>query len=128
MPVVDDDRLGRHDLTDEEWARLEPLLPRHPSAGHRWNDRRLVIGGVFHRVRAGCLERDLPERSGNWKTIDTGIAAGQGTGHAGDDPGRAEGWPVSVASRSERQGSTEIDQATPHVERRSYERAGDATA
>jgi transposase len=24
---VDEDRLKRHDLTDDEWARLEPLLP-----------------------------------------------------------------------------------------------------
>jgi hypothetical protein len=28
--AVDDDRLKRHDLSDGEWARLEPLLPRHP--------------------------------------------------------------------------------------------------
>jgi transposase len=69
MPVIDDDRLGRHDLTDEEWARLEPLLPRHPRQGHRWNDHRLVIDGVFHRVRTGCPWRDLPERFGNWKTV-----------------------------------------------------------
>jgi len=27
---VDEERLKRHDLSDAEWARLEPLLPRHP--------------------------------------------------------------------------------------------------
>jgi transposase len=66
---VDDDRLRRHDLTDAEWARLAPLLAGHPRQGHRWNDHRLVIDGVFHRVRAGCPWRDLPERFGNWKTV-----------------------------------------------------------
>src|SRR5690348_10081652 len=28
--AVDDDRLKRHDRSDGEWARLKPLLPRHP--------------------------------------------------------------------------------------------------
>ena len=37
--------------------------------GTGWNDHRLVIDGVFCRVRAGCPWRDLPERSGNWKTV-----------------------------------------------------------
>jgi transposase len=27
---MEDDRLRRHDLSDAEWARLEPLLPAHP--------------------------------------------------------------------------------------------------
>lgn len=66
---MDDDRLKRHDLTDEEWARLEPLLPPHPRQGHRWNDHRTVLNGIFHRVRAGCPWRDLPEQYGNWKTV-----------------------------------------------------------
>jgi transposase len=64
-----DDRLGRHELTDEEWARLAPLMPDHPRQGHRWNDHRLVIDGILFRTRAGCPWRDLPERYGNWKTV-----------------------------------------------------------
>ena len=67
--LVDEERLRRHDLSDAEWARLEPLLPRHPRQGHRWNDRRLVINGVFFRTRTGCPWRDLPERFGNCKTV-----------------------------------------------------------
>jgi hypothetical protein len=40
--------LDRHDLTDEEWARLEPLLPdQTPRRGGRWADHRRVINGVF---------------------------------------------------------------------------------
>ena len=66
---MDEDRLKRHDLRDAEWARLEPLLPRQPRQGHRWNDHRLVIDGIFFRTRTGCPWRDLPERFGNWKTV-----------------------------------------------------------
>jgi transposase len=29
----------------------------------------VVIDGIFHRTRAGCPWRDLPERFGNWKTV-----------------------------------------------------------
>ena len=50
-------------------GRLEPFLPRHPRQGHRWNDHRLVIDGIFFRTRTGCPWRDLPERFGNWKTV-----------------------------------------------------------
>src|SRR5258708_26160458 len=66
---MDDDGLKRHDLTDPEWARLQPLLPPHPRQGHRWNDHRVVIDGIFCRVRTGCPWRDLPERFGDWKTV-----------------------------------------------------------
>src|SRR5262249_60205082 len=69
MAAVDEDRLKRHDLTDAEWVRLGPLLPGHPRQGHRWNDHRLVINGIFFRNRAGCPWRDLPGPYGNWKTI-----------------------------------------------------------
>jgi transposase len=105
MPVMDDDRLGRHDLTDEEWARLEPFLPRHPRQGHRWNDHRLVIDGVFHRVRTGCPWRDLPERFGNWKTVYNRHRRWSGDGtweqvldalRAGCDEAKGRAWTVAA--------------------------------
>ena len=68
--------MRRHDLSDAEWARLEPPLPRQ---GHRWNDHRLVINGILFFTRTGCPWRDLPERFENWKTVYTGIAAGPRT-------------------------------------------------
>jgi transposase len=65
-----DDRLNRHDLTDEEWQRLEPLLPsRKPRRGGQWADHRAVINGVFFRVRTNCPWRDLPPCYGQWKTV-----------------------------------------------------------
>jgi transposase len=105
MPVMDDDRLGRHDLTDEEWARLEPFLPRHPRRGHRWNDHRLVIDGVFHRVRTGCPWRDLPERFGSWKTVYNRHRRWSGDGtweevldalRAGCDEAEGRAWTVAA--------------------------------
>jgi len=61
--------IDRHDLTDEEWARLEPLLPdRTPQRGGRWVDHRTVINGVFWRTRAGAPWRDLPSQYGKWQT------------------------------------------------------------
>jgi transposase len=60
----------RHDLTDEQWSKLEPLLPdRTPIRGGRWMDHRQVIDGVLFRTRSGCAWRDLPPGYGNWKTV-----------------------------------------------------------
>jgi transposase len=60
----------RHDLTDEEWARLEPLLPSQaPRRGRRWSDHRTVINGVLWRTRCGVPWRDVPPQYGNWKTL-----------------------------------------------------------
>jgi len=62
--------LDRHDLTDEQWARLEPLLPdRRPRRGGQWVDHRQVVNGVLWRTRTGSPWRDLPPCYGNWKTV-----------------------------------------------------------
>ncbi|MGL4175859.1 MAG: IS5 family transposase [Dermatophilaceae bacterium] len=65
MPTID--AAVRHDLTDAEWAVLEPLLPGPASRGRprRWPIRALV-DGVRHRTRVGCPWRDVPERYGPW--------------------------------------------------------------
>jgi transposase len=60
----------RHDLTDDQWAILEPLLPdRTPIRGGRWMDHRLVVDGVMWRTRSGAAWRDLPPCYGHWKTV-----------------------------------------------------------
>ena len=69
MLLVDEERLKRHGLSDAEWALLEPLMPAHPRQGHRWSDHRLIVDGVFHRVRTGTPWRDLPEWFGPWQTV-----------------------------------------------------------
>lgn len=60
----------RHDLTDQEWALLEPLLPDlGPRRARPWKDHRLVVNGVLWRTRTGSPWRDLPESYGCWKTV-----------------------------------------------------------
>jgi len=60
----------RHDLTDEEWALLEPLLPSQARRKARpWKDHRQVVNGVLWRTRTGSPWRDLPASYGCWKTV-----------------------------------------------------------
>ncbi|MGH3491396.1 MAG: transposase [Actinopolymorphaceae bacterium] len=62
--------VDRHDLADEEWQRLEPLLPdRAPCRGGRWQDHRPQIDGVLWRTPTGSPWRDLPSCYGNWRTV-----------------------------------------------------------
>jgi len=62
--------LDRHDLTDEQWGRLEPFLPgRTRRRGGQWIDHRTVIDGVLWRTRTGSPWRDLPACDGNWETV-----------------------------------------------------------
>ncbi|MFJ3284888.1 IS5 family transposase [Streptomyces sp. NPDC086669] len=61
--------MGRGDLSDEEWARLEPHLPRSAGRGGRWHCHRRVINGILFRQRTGLPWRDLLSRFGKWKTV-----------------------------------------------------------
>jgi transposase len=45
---MDEGRLKRHNLADDEWARLAPLL-MNATQGARWKDHRAVINGIFRR-------------------------------------------------------------------------------
>ncbi|TQM25535.1 IS5 family transposase [Nocardia bhagyanarayanae] len=61
---------GRADLTDAQWARLEPLLPRGKKAGRPpvWTKRQL-IDGIRWRTRVGCPWRDVPPQYGSWPAM-----------------------------------------------------------
>ncbi|WP_336114649.1 IS5 family transposase [Streptomyces sp. PTD9-10] len=62
--------MGRGDLTDEQWAVLEPLLPKGARAGRPpvWPRRRL-IDGIRFRVRHGVPWRDVPVEYGPWGRV-----------------------------------------------------------
>jgi transposase len=56
------------DLTDEEWALAEPLIPPgKPGGGKRTVDMRAVVNSVMYILSTGCqwryLPKDLPPRS-----------------------------------------------------------------
>ena len=55
-------------LSDEEWRRIEPLLPRGRRGAHRVDDRR-VISGIMHMLRSGARWRDCPPEYGPYTTI-----------------------------------------------------------
>lgn len=61
---------GRADLTDAQWAVLEPLLPvgKKPGRPPKWTKRQL-IDGIRWRVRAGSPWRDIPPGYGCWQTV-----------------------------------------------------------
>jgi transposase len=60
------------ELTDEQWAVLEPLLPpARPRTGRPNKDHRLVVEAVLFRLRTGVPWRDLPERYGPWQSVYT---------------------------------------------------------
>jgi transposase len=62
--------VGRFELSDAEYERIEPLLPsRKPRRGGRWRDHRQVINGILFRVRTGCPWRDVPDRYGPYQTL-----------------------------------------------------------
>ena len=56
----------RFDLTDEEWALIEPLLPTKRKST-RPHDRR-VLNAILYVLRTGIPWRDLPERYGPYTT------------------------------------------------------------
>ncbi|SED14364.1 IS5 family transposase [Streptomyces melanosporofaciens] len=59
----------RHELTDAQWQKIEPLLPGNGKPGGQWADHRRVINGVLFRARTGVPWPDLPERYGPWQTV-----------------------------------------------------------
>lgn len=113
MPTID--AASRHDLTEAQWAILEPLLPAprdpgRPGRPRRWPLRGL-IDGVRHRTRVGCPWRDVPDRYGPWWRVYALFACWQLLGvwerieqaliTAADAAGKVE-WQVSVDSTTAR--------------------------
>ncbi len=98
----------RHDLTDPEWARLEPLLPdRTPCRGGRWLDHRQVINGILWRTRTGAPWRDVPPCYGDFRTLHGRHRCWEADGtwaailarlQAKSDAGAGTEWAVAIDS------------------------------
>ena len=56
----------RFDLSDDEWAVLEPLMPK--SRMYACADDRKSMNAIFYVLRTGMPWRDLPERYGPYTT------------------------------------------------------------
>lgn len=58
------------DLTDAQWAIIEPLIPPPKVGGReRTVDIRSVINGIFYLLRSGCVWRLLPHDYPKWQTV-----------------------------------------------------------
>jgi transposase len=64
---------GRGDLTDEQWEKLQPLLPPQKAwTGQPAADHRRILNGILWLHRTGAPWRDIPaERYGNHRTISS---------------------------------------------------------
>ena len=60
--------MARFDLTDAEWAVIEPLLPTDVRGKDRVDDRR-VLSGIIFINRNGLRWRDAPSEYGPPKTL-----------------------------------------------------------
>src|SRR5262245_29452958 len=62
------------DLTDAQWALIEPLIPVYPGGRPRTTDPRDVVDAVLYILRTGCQWRylpvDFPPKSTVWRYFD----------------------------------------------------------
>ena len=63
-------RVYPSDVTDEEWAILEPLIPAVKPGGRSQEiERREIVNGILYVLRSGCPWRLLPHDLPNWSTV-----------------------------------------------------------
>lgn len=64
--------MGRYDLTDAQWERLEPLLPlEKPRTGRPNRSHRRILNGILWIDRTGAPWKDLPECYGSVYTVSS---------------------------------------------------------
>ena len=62
--------MRRYEISDENWNRIEPLLPGKPGdPGRTAKDNRLFINAVLWIARTGAPWPDLPERFGKYNSV-----------------------------------------------------------
>jgi transposase len=58
--------MSRHDLTDQQWTVLEPLIPQpKPGPGRKRNDARQTVNGILFVLKTGCPWADVPRAYGS---------------------------------------------------------------
>jgi putative transposase len=57
------------DMTDEQWAVVEPLLPASRGGRPPEVDFRVILNGIFYRNKSGCQWRMVPKEFGPWETV-----------------------------------------------------------
>jgi Putative transposase of IS4/5 family (DUF4096) len=85
------------DLTDDEWAPIERLIPPAKRGGNRRHvNVREVMNGIMYVLSTGCqsIPKDLPPRSTLFDYLDLWVRW-----HAGSHPSRPL-WGVPRARRA----------------------------
>ena len=60
----------RHDISDELWAKIEPLFPdSNGKRGRPAGDNRRFFNAVLWITRSGAPWRDLPPDYGHWNSV-----------------------------------------------------------
>ena len=55
-------------LSDEQWAVIEPFMPRDQPGPERKDDRQ-IVSGILHVLTSGCRWRDCPAAYGPRTTV-----------------------------------------------------------
>jgi mannitol 2-dehydrogenase len=55
-------------FNDDQWAKIEPHLPRNQRGPTRKDDRR-ILSGIMHVLKIGCRWEDCPQDYGPYKTV-----------------------------------------------------------
>lgn len=68
------------DVSDAQWALIEPHLPVYPGGRPRTTDLRAVVDAILYVLRTGCqwrfLPKDFPPKSTVWRYFDEWRADG----------------------------------------------------
>lgn len=73
--------MPRHALTDEQWNRLQAVVPEQTRGPDAKRGDRLFIDAVLFRAKTGLPWRDLPARFGPWKSVYNRFANWARKGH-----------------------------------------------
>lgn len=59
------------DMSDKEWEKIEPHIPKRKTKVGRKRDHpfREIVNGIFYVVRSGCVWRMLPHDFPPWQTV-----------------------------------------------------------
>lgn len=57
--------MTRHEITDEQWAVIEPLIPQQKAGpGRKRNPDRQTLNGILVVLKTGCTGEDVPRAYG----------------------------------------------------------------
>ncbi|MDR3349169.1 MAG: transposase [Acidaminococcales bacterium] len=74
--------MKRHELTNEEWERIESLMPpKFGSKGGRpRKDDRAMLNAMLWIARTSCQWREITKRYGKWEAVYARFRKWQGNG------------------------------------------------